>query len=275
MRDGAVLTLGLLRPRAIHPPPAGIGRPASRPPCGMTITAGEDPGRNADALARRVLDTADRRRQRLSRALHDGVQQQLVNVFVDLGRAHQLWHDDPDQAHQLVAQASEWTKNAIDDLRPFVAAIYPSILGTHGLSAALDSLATRTTFPVEIDADGIVVPQPLASSIYFLCADALDVYGLMDPISVHVVVGAAGDGEVVISLEMTGTDVPLVADDSFGDVRDRIDALGGTMTLGTSSRTIALLARLPSEHPDVEPSSPPSVGDAGAGFRSDEYNDSE
>jgi signal transduction histidine kinase len=122
----------------------------------------------------RGVDAAEAERRRIERDLHDGAQQRLLSVAMDLGRAQAKMDSDPQGARELLAQAHTGTKAAIAELRDLARGIYPAILTDRGLSAALSSLAARA--PVRVDLSVEVSHRPPAaveSIAYFIVAECL------------------------------------------------------------------------------------------------------
>ena len=89
--------------------------------------------------------------RRLERDIHDGPQQRLVRLAVDLGRAKQQLDADPDAARRTVDEAIAQTREALDELRTLSRGIAPPILTDRGLAAAAAALAARATVPVSLD----------------------------------------------------------------------------------------------------------------------------
>jgi signal transduction histidine kinase len=123
----------------------------------------------------RGVDAAEAERRRIERDLHDGAQQQLLAVAMDLGRARAKLDDDPETARQLIELAHSGTKEAIAELRNLARGIYPAILTDRGLDAALSALAGRAPVPVavEVDLPGDRPPAAVESIAYFVVAEAL------------------------------------------------------------------------------------------------------
>jgi signal transduction histidine kinase len=123
----------------------------------------------------RALDAADLERRRIERDLHDGAQQRLVALALDLGMARRkLECSDLDAAGALVAEAHEEAKRALVEIRDLVRGIHPAVLTDRGLDAAISALAGRCPVPVEID---VRLPERLSdtleSAAYFFVAEAL------------------------------------------------------------------------------------------------------
>ncbi|WP_433253137.1 sensor histidine kinase [Streptosporangium sp. CA-135522] len=122
----------------------------------------------------RGVDAAEAERRRIERDLHDGAQQRLLSVAIDLGRAQAKLDSDLQGARELLAQAHAGTKAAIAELRDLARGIHPAILTDRGLDAALSSLAARA--PVRVDLSVEVSHRPPAaveSIAYFIVAECL------------------------------------------------------------------------------------------------------
>ncbi|WP_233526361.1 sensor histidine kinase [Actinomadura spongiicola] len=122
----------------------------------------------------RGVDAAEFERRRIERDLHDGAQQRLLAVAMDIGRARAKLEDDPEGARALIEQAHAGTKEAISELRDLARGIYPAILTDRGLDPALSGLAGRAPVPVEVDVDLPERPPAAVESIaYFIVAESL------------------------------------------------------------------------------------------------------
>lgn len=113
-------------------------------------------------------------RRRIERDLHDGGQQRLTALALDLGMARAKLDSDPETARRLVGQAHEEAKLALADLRNLARGIHPAILADRGLDAALSAIAGRSPIPVEID---VMLPRrpslTIESVAYFVVVEAL------------------------------------------------------------------------------------------------------
>ncbi|MFC4534427.1 sensor histidine kinase [Sphaerisporangium dianthi] len=122
----------------------------------------------------RGVDAAEAERRRIERDLHDGAQQRLLAVALDLGRAQAKFDTEPDEARALLAQAHLGTKAAIAELRDLARGIYPAILTDRGLDAALSALAARAPVRVEVRVEIADRPPAAVESIaYFIVAESL------------------------------------------------------------------------------------------------------
>jgi signal transduction histidine kinase len=128
----------------------------------------------AESSRAAAVDSAENERRRIERDLHDGAQQRLVALAVDLGVARQRLETDPDAGKQMVAEAHEEAKAALKEIRDLVRGIHPVILEDRGLDAALSAVVARAPIPVELDVDiAVRPPASVESAAYFVVSEAL------------------------------------------------------------------------------------------------------
>ena len=121
-----------------------------------------------------VVDAADAERRRIERDLHDGAQQRLVSLAMNLGLARAGLPDLPDEAKQVIADAHEEAKEALAELRTLVRGLHPAILDDRGLDAALSGIAARAPVPVRLRVDVLDRASPTVEAVaYFMVAEAL------------------------------------------------------------------------------------------------------
>ncbi len=112
--------------------------------------------------------------RRLERDIHDGPQQRLVRLAMELGRAQHHFDSRPEVVREALADAIVQTQEALDELRALSRGIAPPILVDRGLREALAALAARSTIPVELDAGTLSRLDPAAeTAAYFVIAEAL------------------------------------------------------------------------------------------------------
>jgi signal transduction histidine kinase len=122
-----------------------------------------------------VMKAMHLERRRIERDLHDGAQQRLVNLAMDLGRARdRMESGDPEGAQQLLVQSHEESKIVLKELRDLVRGIHPAVLTDRGLDAAISAIAGRSPIPVDVDVD---LAQRLSDDVegtaYFFVVEAL------------------------------------------------------------------------------------------------------
>jgi signal transduction histidine kinase len=121
-----------------------------------------------------VVDAADAERRRIERDLHDGAQQRLVSLAMNLGIAREGLTDMPDEARKVIEDAHEEAKAALAELRDLVRGLHPAILEDRGLDAALSGIAARAPFPVRVWVSVTERPTPTVEAIaYFVVSEAL------------------------------------------------------------------------------------------------------
>ncbi|WP_460364490.1 sensor histidine kinase [Actinocorallia lasiicapitis] len=181
----------------------------------------------------RGVDAAEAERRRIERDLHDGAQQQLLAVAMDIGRARSKLNSDPDAARELIEQAHSGARAAIAELRDLARGIYPAILTDRGLNSALSALAARAPVPVAIVVDLERRPPAAVESIaYFTVAEALTnvaKYAAATEASVQV----SRDGDrVTVVIEDNGLGgARIAAGGGLSGLADRAATIDGTITV--------------------------------------------
>jgi signal transduction histidine kinase len=140
----------------------------------------------SEALERQVARLSDSRGaaiaaeghslRRLERDIHDGPQQRLVRLQMDLAAAERQLAADPEKARGLIGEAMQQSKDALDELRALSRGFAPPILMDRGLVAALESAAVRSTVPATITSElpaGLELPQEIERGAYFVASEAL------------------------------------------------------------------------------------------------------
>jgi signal transduction histidine kinase len=121
-----------------------------------------------------VVDTAAADLRRIERDLHDGAQARLVALAMDLGLAKEKLTEDPQAAARMVGEAHGEVKTALQELRDLARGIHPAVLTDRGLDAALSSIASRCTVPVQVDVDLPARPAAAIEGIaYFTVSELL------------------------------------------------------------------------------------------------------
>jgi signal transduction histidine kinase len=183
----------------------------------------------------RVVDAAEAERRRIERDLHDGAQQRLVAVAMELGRAKAKFADDVDAAAALVDQAHSEAKAALIELRELVRGVHPPVLTDRGLDAALSGLAARCPVPVALQVDVPVRPRSAVEAVaYFTVAEALtNIAKHSRATRASVVVeggpGPAGTLNLVISDDGIGGADP--AGSGLAGLADRIAGIDGALSV--------------------------------------------
>jgi signal transduction histidine kinase len=187
----------------------------------------------------KVVDAAEAERRRIERDLHDGAQQRLVALAMELGRAKAKFADDVDAARDLVDQAHAEAKAALTELRDLVRGVHPPVLTDRGLDAALSGLAARCPVPVEVSVDVLSVrPKASVEAVaYFVVAEALtNVAKHSRATHANVVVeghGYPGTLSIVISDDGVGGADPR--GEGLSGLAGRVVGVDGTLTVESPS----------------------------------------
>jgi signal transduction histidine kinase len=185
--------------------------------------------------------------RKLERDIHDGPQQRLVRLAMDLGRAEQQFATNPEAARATLAEALTQTRETLDELRALSRGIAPPILVDRGLQAALTALAGRCTVPVDLDAPPIGRLDPaVESTAYFVVAEALtNVAKHSQASEVHVSVHRLATG-LLVSVDDDGVGgASLAKGHGLAGLDDRVRAAGGVLSVdspvGDGTRLTAAL----------------------------------
>jgi signal transduction histidine kinase len=182
----------------------------------------------------RVIDAGQEERQRLERDLHDGAQQRLIALALELGRLEHRLDDDPD-ARKRLDHARREVAMSLEELRAVARGIHPAVVSGHGLGVAIESLAARAPVPVRLGVglDGRM-PERLEVAAYYVVSESLA------NIAKHAYATAASvnvtrdNGQLVVEVVDNGVGG---ADTERGTglrgLADRVEALGGRLRIWT------------------------------------------
>jgi signal transduction histidine kinase len=214
------------------------------------LEAGEGHVRRSRA---RVVAAADADRRGIERELHDGPQQRLVALAVELQRARLLARDSPAELRELLDELAGDVRAALAELRELAARIHPPLLGGRGLAASLRAGIAREPVAVEIEAEPLgPLPEPLAAAVYLSCLDAVKNAAAHAGGGVHVRVVLRGNEDgVSFAVEDDGAGFdPATTTPGAGLARiaDRVSALGGSSSVESSpGRGTRITAEIPRE----------------------------
>jgi signal transduction histidine kinase len=182
----------------------------------------------------RVVDAAEAERQRIERDLHDGAQQRLVALAMELGRAKGKFADDVDAAAELVDRAHVEAKAALIELRDLVRGVHPPVLTDRGLDAALSGLAARCPIPVDVRVEIPVRPRPAVEAVaYFVIAEALTNIAKHSRASAAKVVveGYGYPGTLNIMISDDGVGGADASGSGLRGLADRVSGVDGRFTV--------------------------------------------
>jgi signal transduction histidine kinase len=194
------------------------------------------------ASRERLISTQDAERRRLERDLHDGAQQHLVALTVNLRLAQTIAVRSPDRAARVLSEQAGAARVAIETLSSLSRGIYPRLLSADGLVPALLAAVATSPIPVTIDAVGVGrPPAQVEAALYFCCMEAVQNAAKHSGArSVSVRVGEDQDRwRLTIADNGAGFDQGLAGTVGTGaglvNMRDRLDAVGGTVVVGSLS----------------------------------------
>jgi signal transduction histidine kinase len=209
--------------------------------------------------------------RRLERDIHDGPQQRLVRLQMDLAAADRQLDADPDRARTLIAEAMQQSKDALEELRALSRGFAPPILLDRGLVAALESSAVRSSVPVSVVSElpaGLELPQEIERNAYFVASEALTnaaKHSGATTVEARVAVRRVLDTDdtwldVTVTDDGRGGAVPAEGHGLAG-LDERLRGLGGTLELDSpAGGPTVVAAHLPlavSLSPSV---APPTLG---------------
>jgi signal transduction histidine kinase len=183
----------------------------------------------------RIVEAADEARRRIERDLHDGAQQRLVALALQLRSGQrQVGGRDDREVERLLAAAADELQAAIDELRELARGVHPAILIEEGLAAALESLAYRSPLPLSLDVSEERLPAQAEATAYFVACEALT----------NIAKHAYATNATISARRRHGTLVIEVTDDGAGGARiengsglrglnDRVEAVGGRLTIAS------------------------------------------
>ena len=181
----------------------------------------------------RIVAAADEERRRIERDIHDGAQQRLVALALELRSAQRRLGEDVDpELEGILESAADELQVAVEELRELAHGIHPGILVQGGLAAALESLASRSPIPVTVDATQERLPPEVEGTAYFVASEAL----------ANVVKHAGATKAEIRATRENETFVIEIADDGVGGastrdgsglrgLADRVEAQGGRLRI--------------------------------------------
>jgi signal transduction histidine kinase len=193
----------------------------------------------------RIIAAADAERRRIERDLHDGAQQRLVALALNLRMAEQRAASGDPAAAELVRQAGGEANLALKELRDLARGIHPAILTNRGLPAALEDLASRATVPVEVVASPDQrLPDPVEAAAYFVVSECLANIGKHANATSATVSVTASKGHLDVVVADDGVGGASLGDGSgIQGLADRVGALSGTLAVespsGEGTRVVA------------------------------------
>jgi signal transduction histidine kinase len=179
----------------------------------------------------RIVAAGDQARRRIERDLHDGTQQRLVSLVLDLRAAEAAMSPERPELRAQLARIAEGLAGALEELRELSRGIHPAILSEGGLGPALKALARRSAVPVELEVDVEArLPEAVEVAAYYVVSEALANAAKHAHASVAHVGAQARDGLLHLSVRDDGVGGAAPGGGSgLVGLADRVEALGGTI----------------------------------------------
>jgi signal transduction histidine kinase len=196
--------------------------------------------REVSASRARIVAGAERERRRIERDLHDGAQQRLVALRIELELAEELVRRDPERSARLLRRLEGEVDEALEELRALAHGVYPPLLADHGLPEALRAVVGRFAIPARLAARGVGRhPPEVEAAVYFCVLEALQnvLKHARGARRVDVELDGQTAGELRLCVRDDGAGFAgAVRDDGDGvaNMRDRLVALGGELTVSSA-----------------------------------------
>jgi signal transduction histidine kinase len=201
------------------------------------------------ASRHRIVTAGDAERRRLERDLHDGAQQQLVALAINIGLAERLIDEDRESARRILEELEQDASAALANLRDLARGIYPPLLADQGLVGALEAQIAKSVLAVELQAEGVErYPQDIEVAVYFCCLEALqNVAKYARPTSVRIELAASQSHlSFAVVDDGEGFDVRASRGSGLQNMSDRVTALGGHLEVrSTPGGGTTVAGRLP------------------------------
>jgi signal transduction histidine kinase len=216
-------------------PPGAADRMADFTELVATAVGNAESRAELAASRTRIVAAADETRRRIERDLHDGTQQRLVSLGLELRLAQSRVPAELPELETEVGRVADELNGVVDDLREIARGIHPAILSEGGLGPALRTLARRAAIAVELDSATITrLPEPIEVAAYYVVSEALTNATKHAYASVVRVTVEERDEILHLSIRDDGAGG---ADPGRGSgligLRDRAEALGGTIDIGS------------------------------------------
>jgi signal transduction histidine kinase len=182
-----------------------------------------------EASRARLVASAERERRRIERDLHDGAQQRLVALKIELELADELLGSDPEAARERLRQLERDVDEALEELRSLAHGVYPPVLADRGLAEAIRAVAARSPVRVDLEAHNVGrYASELESAVYYCVLEALQ----------NALKHAKGVRRILVELEGDGEELRFAVRDDGAGMADR-HASGGMGITGMRDRVAA------------------------------------
>ena len=191
----------------------------------------------------RLLEVADEERKRIQRNLHDGAQQRITAVLLNLGRLR----EKPQERQDLLPAAIDELATGLEEIRALASGLHPAVLAERGLVPALRALVLAS--PIEVGLEtlpGQRLPEQVEAAAYYVVAEALANVQKHAGASRVIVHASTGENRLVVEVEDDGVGGADVDGEGLRGLADRVEALGGRLSLDSPAGSgTRLLAEIP------------------------------
>jgi signal transduction histidine kinase len=198
--------------------------------------------KDLEASRARIVEAGYEERKRVERDLHDGAQQRLVGLALNLRLAKSMQESDPEEAAAILDEASEELAQATDELRELARGIHPAVLTSRGLPAAITALAARAPLPVEVETDvKDRLPESVEAAAYFVAAEALTNVARHSGAAAASISAVSANSTLVLEVRDNGNGGVDPTGSGLRGLGDRVSALGGRMSVAGAPATGSIL----------------------------------
>jgi PAS domain S-box-containing protein len=191
----------------------------------------------------RLLEVADEERKRIQRNLHDGAQQRITAVLLNLGRLR----ENPQERQELLPAAIDELATGLEEIRALASGLHPAVLAERGLVPALRALVLASPVEVELaTVPGERLPEQVEAAAYYVVAEALANVHKHAGASRVLVHASTREHRLEVEVEDDGVGGADVDGEGLRGLADRVEALGGRLALDSpAGGGTRLLAEIP------------------------------
>jgi signal transduction histidine kinase len=203
----------------------------------------------------RLIAGAERERRRIERDLHDGAQQRLVALRIELELAEELVRRDPARGADRLRELEQEVDDALEELRTLAHGVYPPLLADRGLPEALRAATARSRLTIELDAREVDrYPPEVESAVYFCMLEGLQNALKHAEGATRAVISLDGSapGELRFELRDDGAGAPggaITPGTGITNMHDRLAAIGGDVLVSSSGAGTLVRGRAPADQP--------------------------
>jgi signal transduction histidine kinase len=198
----------------------------------------------------RVVAASDETRRHIERDLHDGTQQRLISIGLQLRAAEALASPEQAELRAQLSDAARGLTSAVEELQEISRGIHPAVLSRGGLRQALKALARRSSIPIELHVDlDRRLPEQVEVASYYLVSEALTNAAKHARASALRVDAATDNGVLRLSIADDGVGgADPAAGSGLVGLRDRVEAVGGELRISSAlGHGTALHATIPTQ----------------------------